>query len=244
MGPSDIARWANQVRATGGPAFQLNLWIPGQPAARDAVHEASVRAFLSEWGPPVPPAAGDAVPLDFEAQFDAVCDAAPLIASSVMGLYSPPMVRRLKERRIAWFANVSTVAEARAAEAAGADAVVVQGAEAGGHRGCFPTTDAERQAVGLFSLLPAVADAVRVPVVGTGGIADARGIAAALTLGASAVQIGTGFLRCPEAGISPAWAAALAELQPEDTAVTRTFTGKPGRAIFRVRVRVRVRVQG
>ncbi len=138
---------------------------------------------------------------------------------------------KLKERGIAWFANVSTVAEARAAQAAGADVIVAQGMEAGGHRGCFDAAQAERELVGLFALLPAVVDAVRVPVVATGGIADARGVAAALALGASAAQIGTGFLRCPEAKLNPAWADALGRTAPEDTMLSRAFSGRAGRSI-------------
>jgi nitronate monooxygenase len=137
----------------------------------------------------------------------------------------------MKERGIAWFATVTTVAEARAVTAAGADAIIAQGAEAGGHRGAFDAAMAERQQIGLMALLPAIADAVDVPVVAAGGIADARGIAAALLLGASAVQIGTGFLRCPEAKIAPAWADALATTRPEDTMVTRAFSGRPGRSL-------------
>jgi nitronate monooxygenase len=148
-----------------------------------------------------------------------------------MGLYPPAFVSRLQSHGIAWFANVSTVAEARAAEAAGADVIVVQGMEAGGHRGCFDASQAEKQLVGLFALVPAVVDAVRVPVVATGGIADARGVAAALLLGACAVQIGTGFLRCPEAGIHPAWASALADVAPEGTVVSRVFSGRAGRSL-------------
>ena len=148
-----------------------------------------------------------------------------------MGLYPANFVTQLKARGIAWFANVSTVAEAKAAEAAGADVIVAQGMEAGGHRGCFDAPLAEMQQVGLFALLPAVVDAVRLPVVATGGIADPRGIAAALTLGASAVQIGTGFLRCPEAKIHPAWAQALAQTPPEGTMLTRAFSGRAGRSI-------------
>ena len=126
---------------------------------------------------------------------------------------------------------MTTVAEALAAEAAGADVVVAQGMEAGGHRGCFDSAQAERQLVGLFALLPAVVDAVRIPVVATGGIADGRGIAAALLLGASAVQIGTGLLRCPEAKLHPSWAEALGRTRPEDTMLTRAFSGRAGRSI-------------
>ena len=104
-------------------------------------------------------------------------------------------------------------------------------AEAGGHRGAFDAAGAERRSVGLFALLPAVVDAVGVPVVATGGIADARGVAAALLLGASAVQVGTGFLRCPEAGVHPALADAMGRAAPEDTALTRAFSGRAGRSL-------------
>jgi nitronate monooxygenase len=231
MQPAAIAAWAAAVRAgTDGP-FQLNLWTPDPAPARDLAHEADIRAFLGAWGGEVSPAAGDALPPDFAAQCEALLDVAPPVVSSVMGLYPPTIVRALKARGITWWANVSTVAEARAAAAAGADAVVAQGMEAGGHRGCFEAAEAEAGMVGLFALLPAVADAVRVPVVATGGIVDARGVAAALLLGASAVQIGTGFLRCPEALLHPAWADALAHTLPEGTALTRAFSGRAGRSI-------------
>ena len=182
-------------------------------------------------GPEVTPSSGDAAPPDFTAQCEALLEAAPPIVSSVMGLYPPDFVRRLKQRGISWWANVSTVAEARAAEEAGAEVIVAQGMEAGGHRGCFDANQAEAGMVGLFALVPAVADAVKVPVVATGGIADARGVAAALLLGASAVQIGTGFLRCPEAKLNPAWAEALARTPPEGTLVSRAFSGRAGRSV-------------
>ena len=231
MAPDAMQSWAAAVRAlTTGP-FQMNLWIPDPAPRRDVAIEDAVRAFLAGWGPAVPPGAGDSVPPGFAAQCEALLAVRPPIVSSVMGLYAPDFVSRLKAAGMRWFANVSTVAEAKAAEAAGADVIVAQGMEAGGHRGCFDATLAEAQQVGLFALLPAVADAVRVPVVATGGIADARGVAAAFALGASAVQIGTGFLRTPEADIAPVWADALGRTAPEDTELTRAFSGRAGRSI-------------
>jgi nitronate monooxygenase len=159
--------------------------------------------------------------------------ARPTIVSSIMGVYSPEFVRQLKQEGIAYFATVTTVEEAKIAEASGADAVVAQGMD----RGAFNAADAEQRLVGLFSLLPAVVDAVEVPVVAAGGIADGRGIAAAIILGASAVQIGTGFLRCPEAGISIAWADELAHTLPEETRISRVFSGRPARGIETAYVR-------
>jgi nitronate monooxygenase len=237
MSPEEILAWAGEVRAATGGPFQLNLWIPDPPPTRDRAHEARLREFLSAWGPPVSPDAADAALPDFAAQCEAMLAARPVAISSIMGLYPADFVDRLKAAGIAWFATVTTVGEARAAEAAGADVIVAQGMEAGGHRGRFEAADAERAQVGLLALLPAVVDAVRVPVVATGGIADGRGAAAAFVLGASAVQIGTGFLRCPEAAIHPAWAAALAEAAPEDTVVSRVFSGRPGRSLATAYVR-------
>ena len=152
--------------------------------------------------------------------------AAPPVVSSIMGLYPPRFVAQLADRGIAWFACATTLDEALAAQEAGADAIVAQGMEAGGHRGCFDAANAERELVGLFALLPAVVDAVKLPVVATGGIADGRGVAAALMLGASAAQIGTGFLRCPEAKLHPAHAAALATTNPENTMLSLAFSGR------------------
>ncbi|HEX6832268.1 MAG TPA: nitronate monooxygenase, partial [Rudaea sp.] len=231
MKPDEIVAWVRSVRAQRGGPLQLNLWTPDPPPMRDAAHEARLRAFLASFGPDVPASAGDSTPPDFAAQCDALIECKPEIASSVMGLFDPAFVARLKAVGIAWFATASTLREAIAAEAAGADAIIAQGAEAGGHRAAFDAQRAERELVGLFSLLPAIADAVRVPVIATGGIADGRGVAAALTLGASAVQVGTAFLRCPEAQIPAAWADALARTQPEDTRVSRVFSGRAGRSI-------------
>ena len=229
--PEAILGWQRAFQQGSNRAAQLNLWIPDPPPRRDKDQEREVARFLAGWGPDVPEEAGDPVLPDFEAQCDAMLAARPAVISSIMGLYPPEFVARMKHAGIAWFAAVTTVGEAKAAEAAGADVVVAQGFEAGGHRGAFEPALAERRAVGLFSLLPAVADAVAIPVVAAGGVADGRGIAAALTLGASAAQIGTAFLRCPEAKIHAAWADAIGRTLPEDTMVSRAFSGRPGRSV-------------
>lgn len=231
MDSTTIADWVARFRAHSSGPLQINLWVPDPAPLRDAAHETRVREFLARFGPPVPAAAGDTPLQDFAAQCEALLAAQPALVSSIMGLFPAPVVERLKSSGIGWMANVTTVAEALAAEAAGADIIVAQGAEAGGHRGAFDAHRARDQAVGLFALLPQVVDAVKLPVVATGGIADARGVAAALVLGASAVQVGTTLLRCPEAGIHPAWAQALQGLAPEDTCLTRAFSGRWGRGI-------------
>ena len=231
MSSEQIAGWVREMRSGSNGAFQLNTWIPDPDPERNPDHERSVRQFLSSWGPESPEDAADSPAPDFAGQCEAMLDAGPAVISSIMGLYPPDFVSRMKRKKIRWFATATTVAEAVMAEQAGADVIVAQGMEAGGHRGAFHAADAERNMVGLFSLVPAIADAVRAPVVATGGIADARGVSAALLLGASAVQIGTGFLRAPEAMLPSAWADALAGAAPEDTMVTRAFSGRPGRSI-------------
>ncbi len=231
MQPDGIKDWVSEVRAGSNGGFQVNVWIPDPAPRRDERAEDAVRAFLAQWGPEVAREAGDVTPPDFAAQCEAMLEVAPPIISSIMGLYPSAYVDRMKAKGIKWSANVTTVAEAVAAQDAGAEIIVAQGMEAGGHRGAFDVAKAETCMVGLFSLLPAVVDAVNLPVIATGGISDARGVAAALVLGASAVQIGTGFLRCPEAKLPSAWADAIGRTLPEETLVTRAFSGRPGRSV-------------
>lgn len=231
MTPEAIKQWAADFRSQAKGPFQLNLWVPDAEPQRNPDHETKLRTYLKAWGPEVSAKEANDTPPNFESQCEALLEVSPTAISSIMGLFDAPYVERMKAKGIKWFANVTTVAEAKEAEAAGADVIVAKGFEAGGHSGAFKPEEAMRCGVGLLSLVPAIADSVALPIVASGGIADGRTTAAALMLGASAVQIGTGFLRTTESTIAPAWSDAIGHAQPEDTIVTRAFSGRAGRSI-------------
>jgi nitronate monooxygenase len=231
----DQIRDANAAfrKATSRP-LNMNFFCHTPPPA-DAGREAGWRARLApyyrEMALDLDASVPGATRLPFDDAACALVEALkPEVLSFHFGLPDEALLARVKASGAKIIASATTVAEARWLEAHGCDAVIAMGVEAGGHRGNFLSHDMARQ-VGTFALVPQVADAVRVPVIAAGGIADGRGIAAALALGASAVQIGTAYLFCPEAKVSAPHRAALAAATDEDTEVTNLFTGRPARGI-------------
>ncbi|WP_068080793.1 NAD(P)H-dependent flavin oxidoreductase [Polycladidibacter stylochi] len=231
MQPEAITQWCQSFKSRSKGALQLNIWVPDAAAQRNIAQEQKMREFLANWGPEVDNEDANLTPPNFDDQFDAMVAQAPTLISSSMGLFSQQQIARIKSAGILYSATVTTVKEAIQANKTGCDLIIVQGSEAGGHRATFKQEEAQSVCVGLLSLVPQVVDVVSCPVVAAGGIADARTTFAALALGASAVQIGTGFLRCPEAGIPEAWAREIASTRPEDTTLTKGFSGRLGRSI-------------
>jgi nitronate monooxygenase len=230
-----IADTAAQLRAATDRPFALNLWIPtggevvpGEVDTTDAL--ATAAPLYAELGISAPSGVPERYLVDIDEQLEAVLDARPAVASFVYGMPSADVVDRFRSRGIRIVGGATTVEEAVAIERAGADAVVASGFEAGGHRIGF-LGPAERSLVGTFALVPHVADAVRIPVIAAGGIADRRGVAAAFALGASGVQVGTAFLRTRQSAASDAHRAALAKVAAHDTVLTRAATGRLARGI-------------
>ncbi|WP_029074547.1 NAD(P)H-dependent flavin oxidoreductase [Kaistia adipata] len=227
---ADIAAY----RALTAKPLNLNFFChrPPQPdPARDAAWRARLAPYYRDLGldPDMPLSASSREP--FNDAFLAVVEALrPEIVSFHFGLPARRLLDRVRATGAKVISSATTVAEARFLEAEGCDAIIAQGAEAGGHRGMFLTEDVASQ-VGTFALVPQVVDAVGVPVIAAGGIADARGVVAALALGASAVQIGTAFLFAPEAKVAPPHRRALDRTAADETAITNVFTGRPARGV-------------
>lgn len=233
LSAEDSARRIAGFRQLSGGSLNVNypLW-PEPRAAADAVlaMQRHLQPHYESKGlgkVPAPVGAASSVSPEHLAM---LLEAKPEVISFHFGLATAGIIEPLKAAGIFVIASATTVAEARALEADGVDAVIAQGAEAGGHRATFTGVDISMQA-GLFSLVPQVVDAVRVPVIAAGGVADGRTAAAAFMLGASAVQIGTAFLRCEEANVLPAHRAALAEATESSTVVTDVISGRPARYI-------------
>lgn len=232
----DQARVAlDTFRAATSRPVNLNFFCHRQPEddpQREAAWRARLAPYYRELGldPAMSIAPSNRAPFD-----DAFCEVVeaygPEIVSFHFGLPERRLLDRVKATGAKVIASATTVREARHLEAEGCDAIIAQGAEAGGHRGMFLTADVSSQ-IGTFALVPQVVDAVGVPVIAAGGIADARGVVAALALGASAVQIGTAFLLSPEARIPPQHRRALETAEADETAITNIFTGRPARGII------------
>jgi len=224
---------------TRGP-ININFFCHVPPQAdvsRNMAWRARLAEYHVEYGldPEVTPPAAGRNP--FDSDFCAVVEEfKPEVVSFHFGLPDKSLLDRVKATGAKVIASATTVAEARWLEAHGCDAVIAMGVEAGGHRGNFLTQDYAAQ-VGTFALVPQVADAVSVPVIAAGGVTDARGIVAALALGASAVQMGTAYLFCPEAKVPEVHRIALRESQDDSTVLTNIFTGRPARGIINRAIR-------
>jgi nitronate monooxygenase len=199
---------------------------------REAGWKARLASYYSEFGvdPDAPISAANRAPFD-AAMCELVEELKPEVVSFHFGLPEASQMKRIKAAGCIVISSATIVREAVWLEAHGADAIIAQGAEAGGHRGMFLTDDIAEQP-GTFALVPQVVDAVKVPVIAAGGIADGRGIAAAFALGAAGVQIGTAYLHSPESRIIPPHRAKLAGAQDDSTVITNVMTGRPARGVI------------
>lgn len=233
---SDVALIRSQTRRP----FNLNFFCH-MPADPDPPTLERWRTRLAPYYAELGVDAAAATPGMARVPFDAamcslVLELEPPVVSFHFGLPEPPLVERIKNAGCVVLSSATTVDEAVWLADHGVDAVIAQGAEAGGHRGMFRTDDVAGQ-VGSLALIPQIADAVAVPVIAAGGIADGRGIAAALVLGAAGAQLGTAYLLCPEAPISEPYRRALLEAREDGTALTNVFSGRPARGLVNRLVR-------
>lgn len=222
------------IRAQTTKPFNVNFFChvaPVPDAERETAWRAALAPYFAEFGidPSKIPTGPGRTPFNREAA-EVLSEFKPAVVSFHFGLPSADLMAAVRSFGAKILSSATTADEARWLESRGVDAVIAQGFEAGGHRGIFLHDDLSTQ-VGTFALVPAIARAVRVPVIAAGGIADATGVAAAMALGAAGVQIGTAYLLCPEAATSAVHRAALKSEDAQTTAVTNVFTGRPARGI-------------
>ena len=234
LAPDTIRKELSAIRAATAKPFNVNFFghvTPEADARRETSWRDALAPFYREYGidPATIPVGPGRVPFGAEAA-DILDEFRPAAVSFHFGLPPPALLARAKACGAKIFSSATTVAEARWLEDHGADAIIAQGLEAGGHRGMFLTDDLTTQ-VGTFALLPQVLREVTVPVIAAGGIADAKGVAAALGMGAAGVQVGTVYLLCPEATTTAIHRAALKSEAARHTALTNVFTGRPARGI-------------
>ena len=235
LAPEQVRDQVGKIRGRTSKPINVNFFCHKPPKA-DNAREAAWRDLLApyyrELG--LDPNAGANAPsrAPFNAEMcEVLVELKPKVASFHFGLPEAALLDRVKRAGCVIFSSATTAGEARWLAERGANAIIAQGYEAGGHRGMFLTEDLAAQ-VGTFALVPQIVDAVDVPVIAAGGISDARGVAAAFALGASGVQIGTAFLLCPEAKISPLHRAAFKTARDDGTALTNVLTGRPARGMY------------
>lgn len=225
-----VARFRSATRAPLNLNFFCHDMPPPDTASEQAWRE-RLAPYYAEFGIDADALPQPALRMPFDAAMCAAFeDIRPEIVSFHFGLPTPELLKRVKATGAHVLASATSVREAVWLETHGCDVVIAQGAEAGGHRGMFLETDPAQQ-VGTLALVPQIVDAVKVPVIAAGGIADGRGIAAAFMLGASAVQLGTVYLFCPEANVSPLYRERLNTLGAAETVITNVFSGRPARGI-------------
>jgi nitronate monooxygenase len=240
LSPDSLRGELSIITASTARPFNVNFFChtpPTPDTQRETAWRNLLRPYYDELGvdiADVPPAAGR-VAFSHEAA-DLLSEIRPAVVSFHFGLPTRDLLDRVRSWGAKLLSSATTVDEARWLEAQGVDAIIAQGLEAGGHRGHFLSEDLTTQ-LGTFALIPQIVRAVSVPVIAAGGIADAAGVAAAMALGAVAVQVGTAYLLCPEATTGALHRALLTSDAARHTAITNVFTGRPARAIVNRMIR-------
>ena len=232
LAPEQLREAIAEIKATTNKPFAVNIFTSKDKDDFTRIEEVqqALASFRKELGIEQPEISSSAE--WSRQQFEICLEMGVPVISTAFGLLDKDQAEAARSAGIKIIAMATTVEEAKLAERSGVDAVVAQGSEAGGHRGTFSLENHPDGAqIGTLSLVPQITDAVKIPVIAAGGIADGRGLVAALALGAGAVQIGTRFLLAEEAGTHPAYQQKVIESIEEDTVITKSFSGRPARAI-------------